>query len=98
MTDARQLARSCDQYVSALWRGETEEVTRFSSWLRSHWALGPEEPEAIPAAYSAVGGGGAGIRWHERNDMIYGYIPGVEHGCYQVPRAAIPPAIPTLSR
>jgi hypothetical protein len=63
VTNAREMARVCDQYVSAMWRGESDEVVRFSSWLRNHWALGPDEPDKPPAAFSAVGGGGAGIRW-----------------------------------
>jgi uncharacterized membrane protein YqaE (UPF0057 family) len=93
MTTATEIARACDQYVSALWRGESEAVGRFSTWLRHHWALGPEEPSGPPNAFSVVGGGGAGIRWHEIGPTIYGYIPGVAHRCYQIPKAASPPVI-----
>lgn len=93
MTNAQEMARVCDQYVSALWRGESEEVVRFASWLRNHWAIGPMEPSRPPIAFSAVGGGGAGIRWHEVGTMIYGYIPGVPLRCYQVPLDARPPRI-----
>lgn len=87
------MATACDRYVSALWRGESEEVVRFSTWLRNHWALGPAEPTAKPAAFSAVGGGGAGIAWYEAGRMIYGYIPGVPLRCYQIPADARPPEI-----
>lgn len=97
MTTAREMARTCDLYVSALWRGESEEVVRFSRWLRNHWALGPDEPGSMPAAFSAVGGGGAGIRWYEVGGMIYGYIPGVAMRCYQIPKAAEPPALASFA-
>jgi hypothetical protein len=93
MTTAREIARTCDLYVSAPWRGESDDVVQFSCWLRNHWALGPDEPGRSPDAFSAVGGGGAGIRWHEVGGMIYGYIPGVELRCYQIPKAAEPPAL-----
>lgn len=93
MTTAREIARLCDLYVSALWRGESEGAIPFSRWLRNHWALGPDEPGGSPAAISAVGGGGAGIRWHEVGETIYGYVPGVPLRCYQIPKAAIPPAL-----
>ena len=64
MTDAREMPRVCDQYVSAMRRGESEEVVRFSIGLRNHWALGPDEPVNRPAAFGAFGGGGDGIRWN----------------------------------
>lgn len=92
MTTARELARSCDAYVSALWRGESEEVLRFASWLRAHRALGPAEPASPPAPFSAVGGG-AGIGWHLLGRTVYGYIPGVAHRCYRVPVDATPPPL-----
>jgi hypothetical protein len=97
MTNAREMARVCDQYVSAMWRGESDEIARFSIWLRNHWALGPDEPQNRPAAFSAVGGGGAGIRWYEVGEMIYGYIPGVARRCYQIPADANPPDLTSHS-
>ena len=93
MLTASDLARLCDQYVSALWRGETDEVHRFGVWLRAHWALGPDEPPGAPAAFSSVGGGGAGIRWHRRDGMLLGYIPDVLDRCYQVSVEETPPSL-----
>jgi hypothetical protein len=93
MMNAREMARACDQYVSALWRGESEEVLRFSRWLRGHWVIGPEEPGQPPTAFSVVGASGAGIRWHDVGPMIYGYIPGVPVRCYQIPSDSDPPPI-----
>ena len=96
-TTARQLAQAYDRYVSAVWRGETDETQRFAAWLKGCWGLGgPDEPAASPTAISALGGAGASIRWHETPATIFGYIPGVPHRCYQVPRDAVmPDAAPT---
>ena len=91
-TTARQIARAYDSYISAVWRGDTSETRRFAAWLKGCWGLGgPPEPAAPPAAISALGGAGASIRWHETPSMILGYIPGVLHRCYQVPRDAVIP-------
>ena len=93
-TFAAELARAYDQYVSALWRGESDEVHRFAIWLKGCWALGgPPEPEGLPAAISALGGAGTSIRWYEADGMVLGYIPGVSQRCYQVDRDADPPVI-----
>jgi uncharacterized membrane protein YqaE (UPF0057 family) len=93
-TSAEQLARAYDRYVSALWRGESEEVRRFASWLKGCWALGgPPEPSGPAAAVSALGGAGTSIRWYDVDGTIVGYIPGVPHRCYQVPTDADPPVI-----
>lgn len=90
---ADDLARGHDRYVAALWRGESEAVRRFGAWLKGCWGLGPPEPSASPAAVSALGGAGTGIRWHEVDGLILGYIPGVPHRCFQVPVDAELPAI-----
>jgi len=55
MTSAQEMARVCDQYVSALWSGESAVVVRFASWLRNHWAIGPVEPSKAPIAFRALG-------------------------------------------
>lgn len=93
MTSAVAMARACDEYVAALWLGESEDVYRFAAWLRNHWAVGPAEPSYPPAAVSRAGGSGTGIRWYDAGEMITGYIPGVERRCYQIPRDANPPVI-----
>ena len=93
-TSAHQLARAYDQYVSALWRGESDEVRRFAAWLKECWGLGgPAEPAGPPAAVSALGGAGTSIRWYEADGLVLGYIPGVPHRCYRVPVDADPPVI-----
>jgi len=93
-TSAADLARRYDRYVSALWRGESDEVRRFAAWLKGCWGLdGPPEPEGPPAAISALGGAGTSIRWYEQDGAVLGYIPGVAHRCYRVPIDAEPPAI-----
>ena len=93
-TSAVDLARAYDRYMSALWRGESAEVHRFGAWLRGCWGLGgPPEPAGPPTAVSTLGGAGTSIRWHERDGMVFGYIPGVPHHCYRVSVADDPPAI-----
>lgn len=95
-TSADELARAYDRYVAAFWRGETDEVRRFAAWLKGRWGLGgPPEPAGPPDAVSALGGAGASIRWYEADGMVFGYIPGVPHRCYQVRRDAEPPPLPT---
>lgn len=91
---AADLARSYDRYVSALWRGESEEVRRFAAWLKGCWGLdGPPEPDGPPAAISALGGAGTSIRWYEADGVVWGYIPGVTQRCYTVPVGAEPPVV-----
>ncbi len=91
---ADELARAYDRYVTALWRGESDEVPRFGVWLKERWGLGGSpEPAEAPAAIGALGGAGTSIRWYERDGMVLRSIPGVVHRCYQVPRDEEPPAI-----
>ena len=93
-TSADQLARAYDRYVSALWRGESDEVHRFAVWLKGWWGVGaPAEPGRRPDAISALGGAGTSIRWYEVDGLVLGYIPGVPHRCYRVPTDAAPPVI-----
>ena len=93
-TSAAELARAYDRYVSALWRGESDEAHRFGAWLRRCWGLGdPPEPAGPPAAVSTHGGAGTSIRWYELDGMVFGYILGVPHHCYQFPIEDDPPAV-----
>ncbi len=98
ITPALALALAYDRYVAALWRGESEEVRRFGVWLKGCWGLGPPEPAGAPAAVSALVGAGTSIRWHQVDGVLFGYIPGVPHRCYQVPADAEPPAIVPYGR
>lgn len=98
-TTAEQLAQAYDRYVSALWRGESEEVRRFAAWLKGCWGIGEApEPEGPPAAVSALGGAGTSIRWYETDGEVRGYIPGVPLRCYRVPADAEPPALAAYGR
>ena len=94
-TTASELARAYDRYVAALWRGESEEVLRFGTWLKRCWGLGgPAEPVGPPDAVSVLDGAGMSIRWYERDGHVLGYIPGVAQRCYRVPSDVAPPSLP----
>lgn len=98
-TSADQLARAYDRYVSALWRGESEEVRRFAAWLKGCWGIdGPPEPAGPPTAVSALGGAGASIRWYEADGLVLGYIPGVPLRCYRVSAEADLPELAAYAR
>jgi len=89
---ARKLACLYDQYVAAVRRDDHEVVDPFADWLGGFWDEGPPEPEAAPGAISLLGGIGRGIRWHEADGMVLGYVRGWKRrGCYQVPMAELWP-------
>ena len=72
-TSADQLARAYDRYVSALWRGESDEVHRFAVWLKGWWGAGaPAEPGRRRAAISALAGAGGRIGWKEVDGLGLG--------------------------
>jgi len=88
VSPARWLASAQDQALAALWRGEGSDA--FGSWLAAFWRPSARpEPAAAPLAISVLGGGGAGVRWHEESGVLLGYVPGRPGGCYRVPLAAI---------
>jgi hypothetical protein len=98
MPTARELARSYDQYVFARWRGEDEAVVPFATWLAGFWGEGPPEPATAPAAISVLGGAGRGIRWHEVEGNVLGYVRGwTGQACYQIPAAAAMPSVSTAA-
>jgi hypothetical protein len=87
---AAQLARAYDRYLFAHWRGE--DAPAFAAWLAGHWGPADRpEPATPPTAFSRLGAGGRGIRWHEAGATVVGYIPGLARACYRVPRTAAPP-------
>jgi hypothetical protein len=87
--DARDLALGYLRYASACWRGDAVTAP-FATALSAFWRGDmPPAPESRPVAVSPHGGGGRGIRWHQRNGQILGYVPGASGG-YAVPVAAVP--------
>jgi len=83
---ARKLACLYDEYVGAVQRDDFEVVDAFAEWLGAFWDEGPPEPDSVPGAISLLGGNGRGIRWHEVDGMVLGYVRGWKRrGCYQVP-------------
>lgn len=83
---ARKLACLYDQYVAAVQRNDHEVVDAFAEWLGAFWDEGPPEPRTPPSAISLLGGIGRGIRWHETEGMVFGYVRGWKRrGCYRVP-------------
>ena len=98
MTAARRLARLYDQYVAAVRSGDEETARAFADWLAAFWDDGPVEPTSPPAALSLLGGIGRGIRWHETETMVLGYVRDwTRRGCYQVPAAVLRSAAPPLA-
>ncbi len=92
MPAARTLARSYDQAVAALWRGDGETARRFERWLAPFWDDdGPSEPVDQVSELSVLGSGGRGIRWYATPTEVRGYVSG-RRGCYRVPVNAIYPA------
>lgn len=90
---ARKLALLYDQYVAAVQRDDHGVVDPFADWLGAFWDEGPPEPRSAPAAISLLGGIGRGIRWHERDGLVLGYVRGWKRrGCYQVPVPELIPA------
>lgn len=88
----RALAHAVDNHVAALWRGEENVDDDFFVWLTSLWSpTAAPEPKGEPAAISALGAGGVGIRWHETGTTFLGYVPGRPGGCYRVPVTAVLP-------
>ena len=98
MTPARRLARLYDQYVAAVRSGDEETARAFAEWLAAFWDDGPAEPATPPAALSLLGGIGRGIRWHETETLVLGYVRGwTRPGCYQVPAAVLASVDPPLA-
>lgn len=95
-TEQRALLTAADlslayiQAVSAYWRGDSEFLPRFDTWLARFWTDGPPEPSDDPQAHCPHGAGGRGIRWYERGPLLLGYVTG-KPGCFHVPRTAVLP-------
>lgn len=84
---ARLMASAWSAYYAALWRGDPA-ASGFAEWLAGFWESSLQRPDGIPDARSALAAGGRGIEWFERDDWVYGIVPG-HGGGYLLPRVAI---------
>lgn len=90
---AADLSHAYTRAVSAYWRGESIALLKFETWLAQFWAAGPPEPVTAPAARCPHAAGGRGIRWHECDQELLGYVSG-RSGCLRVPRMISLPGTP----
>ena len=84
---ARLMASAWTAYYAALWRGDPA-ASGFAEWLAGFWEPSIERPAGPPDAQSALAAAGRGIEWFERDDWVYGFVPG-RSGGYLLPRVAI---------
>ena len=84
---ARLMARAWAAYYEALSRGDPA-ASGFAEWLATFWEPSLQHPSGAPDARSALVADGRGIEWFERDDWVFGVIPGSDGG-YLVPRLAI---------
>ncbi|MCC2629699.1 MAG: hypothetical protein K0S14_3349 [Thermomicrobiales bacterium] len=87
ITGARLMASAWAAYYAALWRGDPA-ASGFAEWLAGFWESSLARPDGTPDAQSALAASGRGIDWFERDDWVYGLIPGFSGG-YLLPRVAI---------
>jgi hypothetical protein len=81
------MASAWSAYYAALWRGDPT-ASGFAEWLAAFWESSLQRPDGIPDARSVFAAGGRGIEWFERDDWVYGIVPG-HGGGYLLPRVAI---------
>ena len=86
-TGARLMAHAWAAYHAALWRGDPA-ASSFAEWLAEFWVPVLDRPDGMPEARSALAADRCGIEWFERDDWVFGVIPGSDGG-YLVPRVAI---------
>ncbi len=84
---ARLMASAWAAYYAALWRGEPA-ASGFAEWLAEFWEPTLDRPDGAPDARSALAADGRDIEWFERDEWVFGVIPGSQGG-YLVPRAVI---------
>jgi hypothetical protein len=84
---ARLMASAWSAYHAALWRGDPA-ASDFAEWLARFWKPSLERPVGNPVAQSALAANGRGIEWFERDDWVYGVVPGSDGG-YLLPSMAI---------
>jgi hypothetical protein len=84
---ARLMAHAWAAYCEALRRGDPT-ASGFAEWLAAFWEPALDRPDGAPDARSALVAHGRRIEWFERDDWVFGIIPGSAGG-YLVPRLAI---------
>ena len=84
---ARLMASAWAAYYAALWRGDPA-ASSFAEWLAGFWEPVLDRPDGAPDARSALTPDGRGIEWFERDNWVFGVIPGSTGG-YLLPRVAI---------
>jgi hypothetical protein len=90
MPPAIDLARRYAEALAAL-----RAVHIFDDWLGHFWHERCPRPDGAPTSSTPVTREDA-IVWHEREDIVIGYLPG-EDGCFRIPRAAPLPDFPSAS-
>lgn len=86
-TGARLMASAWAAYYAALWRGDPV-ASGFAEWLAQFWVPELDRPDGAPDARSALAADGRGIEWFERDEWVFGVVPG-SRGGYLVPRVVI---------
>ena len=84
---ARLLAWAWAAYYAALLHGDPA-ASSFAEWLAGFWEPTLDRPGGAPDARSALAADGRGIEWFERDDWVFGVIPGSTGG-YLLPRVAV---------
>jgi hypothetical protein len=81
------MASAWAEYYAALWRGDPA-ASGFAEWLAEFWVPVLDRPNGAPDARSALAADGRDIEWFERDEWVFGVIPGSQGG-YLVPRVVI---------
>lgn len=81
------MASAWAAYCAALWRGDPA-ASGFAEWLAPFWEPTLDRPAGTPDAWNALAADGRVIEWFERDEWVFGLIPGSQGG-YLVPRAMI---------
>ena len=86
MPPAIDVARRYAEAVAAL-----RALHEFDAWIGQYW----QEPCPFPgsAAASRATTEGDDIVWHEGEETVFGYLPGVD-GCFCIPRDVVLPDFP----
>ena len=84
---ARLLAWAWAAYYAALLHGDPA-ASSFAEWLAGFWEPALDRPDGAPDARSALAADGRGIEWFQREDWVFGVIPG-SRGGYLLPRIAV---------
>ena len=98
---AAQLHRNLDEKAAVRAHCFSVDSGLFTDWLARHWQHdGPPEPAAYPDAVSFFGAQSMarGPRWYAVDDVILGFLPDSQRGCYRVPMHELLPGVMQTSR